>query len=500
MTTATGRSRDAAALRVRSVGKTYASNRVLNSVGLDVEPGRIHALLGANGSGKSTLVKILTGVIDPDPGADLAIAGAAASAARLRSDVVAVHQEVPLFDELSIADNIGLGMGFPTRGGWVRTRALSSRVHDVMSSFQLDLDPAALVGTLEPSSRAALGLAIALHGVDPGNAVVILDESTALLPRDDANRFLARCRALADNGAAILFVTHRLQEVFEFADAVTVLRAGRVVLDKDVSEVDDDELVGEIVGHDSLARALPRARTAEAGAPVLEVSGLAGERLGGVDLTVRGGEIVGVTGLVGSGADEVPALVSGHLARRAGRILIGGRLMPARHTSRQLHREGGAYLPSSRPTESALGDFSVIDNLTLPRLVTYWFRRSLARARMSEVASTFGLVYPGPGADLSTLSGGNQQKVLLAKWLLTEPSLLILHDPVNGVDAGARQAIEHELAKRASSGAGILLVSGEPDQLVRMCDRVVIIRDGLVVHTLTGNNLNELEISHASQY
>jgi ABC-type sugar transport system ATPase subunit len=511
-------------LRVEGLSKTFGPARVLFDASLTVAPGEIHALIGANGSGKSTLVKCITGVQAPDPGGVIEIDGTLIGGAYNTKEAVAlgvrvVHQEAPLIDTLTIAELVGLFGHFPTRFGLLRGRALAAETRRILERLDVDLHPSRLGGSLSAAERAEFALALAVADVDEGARMIVLDEPTASLPAGDATRFLAAVRRAAESGAGVLLVTHRLSEVLSLAERVTVLRAGGICFSGDVADCSHDSLVDEIVGPTEgprliaevaspaegrfaprLKRSAPRDAIPQNGSagPVLEIEGLEGEILSGVDLSLHGGELLGVSGIVGSGASELGRLIAGIKRPRGGTIKVHGRALRNGFRPRDTIRAGIAYVPGDRLNEGGIAALPVLDNLTLPGLSEYGFDKRAERRDFDQVVDALDVRPPDPDRIFGTLSGGNQQKVIIGKWALMRPAVFVLDDPTAGVDPGAREDIYRMLRSLTAAGTAILVISSEPEQLARIADRVLTIRDGEVASEMVGDDLNERAISAAT--
>jgi ribose transport system ATP-binding protein len=487
------------------ITKAFAGKRVLDAVDIDIAAGEVHALLGANGSGKSTLVKILTGVYGADGGA-IVVGGRrlntiSSPAQANKLGIAVVHQEMPLIDTSTIAECIALFRGYPTSGGRIRWRALRREVGDMLDRFAARLDPDRLAGTLSPAERALVALIIALDRVDAGLNLLVLDEVTASLPRDEAEPYLNHVAALAKRGTSVLMVTHRLAELHGRADRMTILRDGRRVFSGSVGSIDEAAIVSHMVGDagaggGAVTQTADRAAESRAPLPaVLTIDGLKVDRLDGLSFGLHGGEILGVAGLADSGIGELPQVLSGAQAYRGGSVVVNGRNLPRRGDPRASIRAGIAVLPADRLRSGGIASLSVADNISLPDVDRYFLRPSRERAMVEDVIANFD-VRPPDGATLfGRLSGGNQQKALLGKWLHLRPAVLVLDDPTSGVDPGAREKIFAILRQAARDGIGILFFSTEPEQLAALCSRVVVLRHGTVATELSGVKLNHETIS-----
>jgi ribose transport system ATP-binding protein len=495
------------AVAATQIVKAFAGKRVLDGVDIDVADGEIHALLGANGSGKSTLVKILTGVYQPDAGA-VTIGGRsfgtiASPAEAGRLGIAVVHQDVPLIDTASIAECIALFRGYPTRGGAIRWRTLRREVGEMLARFDARLDPDRLAGTLSPAERALVAIIIALDRVESaGLNLLVLDEVTASLPRDEAEPYLDHIAAIAARGIGVLMVTHRLAELRGRVGRMTILRDGRKVFAGPADSLEDAAIVAHMVGRDPVAPEAARAAEPSAapsagtdGKAILTIDDLAVERLDGLSLTLRPGEIVGVAGLAESGIGELPNVLSGARPYRGGSIAVNGHGLPRRGDPRTSIRAGLAVLPADRLRSGGIATLSVSDNISLPDVDRYFLRPARERAMVGDVIARFDVRPPLRDTLFGRLSGGNQQKALLGKWLHLGPRVLVLDDPTSGVDPGAREKIFAILRSVAADGVGILFFSTEPEQLAALCSRVLVLREGKVAAELAGTDLRHETIS-----
>ncbi|MET9386705.1 sugar ABC transporter ATP-binding protein [Streptomyces sp. NPDC002928] len=493
-----------AALRVRNVSKTFGGTRVLSGFDFDVQPGEVHALVGQNGSGKSTFLKILSGYQPCDRGGETELGGRPLTGHGPRPRGMAfVHQDLGLVEAATVLEN--LVAGTPRgRGRLISWKHERQRARESMARLGLSLDPDALVAGLHPVDRAMLALVRAtdeLRGVSDG--VLVLDEPTAYLPRDGIERLLEMIRQLAREGLAVVFVTHHLDEVLAVADRLSVLRDGHLVGRSAVAGLTEDDIVEMMIGTQLDGQYPLVERTL--GAPVLEVRGMrtgdgvedGGEAgTGAFDLELRAGEIVGVTGLVGSGWEEIPYQLFGAATGTIGTIRVAGREYDLRQMNpRRSAAAGMALLPANRVRDSAVAELTVTDNMTVASLRKH--RTALGvgiRSRRTAAERDIALydVRPAnPDALLGTLSGGNQQKALLAKWFATDPRVMLLHEPTQGVDVGARRQILEQIQLAAARGIGVLLVSAEHKDLAHMCDRVLVFRGGRVAEELHGDRLSE---------
>lgn len=508
-------------LRLAAVTKSFGSLIALRSVELDLYRGRVHALLGANGSGKSTLVKVITGVHAPDSGAVLFDGGEV----RLSPPAVAaglgvrvIHQEAPLVDQLTVLENVALVRGYGTGAlAPVPWRTLRRQVRALLDGMDVPVGVDQRCATISPADRAGLALAIAV-GDDTRNdesgdfgavSVLVVDEVTAAIPDAETGRHLDRLRRVADSGVAVVMVTHRLAEL-RIADELTILRDGEVVHREtggvrsgvpaiiswmvgggvQIESPPDASANVEHARHpvadiwastslDPLAQRWPSGERSQvlATAPAVVLSGVAGGALKGLDLTAQAGEVVGFSGLRGSGLEDLPRILSGALRTTAGTVTVRGQLVASGVPASSI-TAGMTTVPADRLRDGGVATMSVRDNVVLPRMRRYWHRPTRRDRLVSAVVEAFDVRPTDPRARFGTLSGGNQQKVLLGKWLALVPAVLVLDDPTYGVDPGAREAIFDAVRDAASLGVCVLFFSTEPEQLVRACDRVVVLKEG----------------------
>jgi ribose transport system ATP-binding protein len=460
-------------LRVSGVSKTFPGTQALAGVDLDVRRGEIHALVGANGSGKSTLVKILAGIHKPDAGT-----------VEVAADLHVVHQDPAVFPDLSVTDNLAIGRGFETDAiKRIRWRSVRRRTERILERFAIEARPDTRMGALRPAARTMVAIARALQDQEGRHqGVLVLDEPTTSLPDSDTTLLLEALRRYATAGQSMLFVTHELDEVFGFAERVTVLRDGRKVMTAATREIDRDSLVEAIAGR-PLRQVYPGAAREPEEAPALEVRGLTATVARDVSLSVAPGEIVGLTGLVGSGADEILQCIFGASSPRSGTVTVNGKTVKPGRPKAAL-AAGAYYVPGER--ERALfSDLSVGRNLSAAEVGRYWgyfgMRRKRERRDARATIDRFGIAAASEGQPVELLSGGNQQKVVVARWLRRRPQVLLLEEPTRGVDVGARADIYGLIREAADDGAAVVLVSTDFDELDGLCDRVLVVDDGRIV-------------------
>jgi ribose transport system ATP-binding protein len=471
-------------LDLRDLSKTFGNTKVLDAVHLRVQPGEVHGLVGQNGSGKSTLVKILTGYHVPDSGGTLHVDGKPLRLPVAWRDaqevgVSVVHQDFGLLDQLTVAENIGVG-GFATHRliHHIKWREQAQLARRVLERLQVELDPCTLVGTLTAAQRSEVAIARAMRDLVPGSGLVILDESTRALGRADRDRFHQILRRVVDEDSSVLMVSHDLEEILSVADRITVLRDGRLVgSGLRSAELDESELARLMLGKEITTLVTQRSERQRPAA--VTVRALEGGSVAGVDLTIGEGEVVGLTGLPGNGFEEIPYLLSGARPASSGSLRIGDRdLSLARADVAGCIRAGVVLVPEQRIRDGLALELSVRDNVSLPTLRRRgrpWFvGRDWQNAETRDAIETLGIRPNAPTRLVKELSGGNQQKVLLAKWLTVGPKLLVLHEPTQAVDVGARQDLLRAVHRVAETGVAVLLTTVEAADLVSVCDRVIV--------------------------
>lgn len=480
-------------LTVDGVGKRFGPTVALQDVRLSVVRGQVHALLGHNGSGKSTLVKIISGVVRPDTGSVI-ISAADGTPAR----VGVVHQDLGLSPDATVLENCWLGGYRTNRMGFIDWVAARRDIQPVLDRLVADFRPDDVVGDLSPANQAVVAIARALRPdhrepagprATPGDLdLLILDEATARLRGPEAEKVLATARRVARDGGGVLLVTHHMSEVLAAADRATVLRSGRVSGAVEVAGTTEDELLEMVSG-----RKLPPQRRLVTAAsdhlvPRLVVNGLCGEVAVDVDLVVGAGEVVGLTGAAGAGFEEVPYLLAGATAATRGRITVDGARLCGGVAGRR--RQGVSLVPADRLSYGLLTSATNRENispLVRPEHRSGGFVRSDRERRWAaRVCSRFSIQPPDPEVATADLSGGNQQKVLLARALADKPKVLILHEPTQGVDEGARRGLVEAIRSAAAAGTAVLYVSADIEEVAAGSDRVLVIRNGTIAANLPG--------------
>lgn len=492
-------------LRMKGIRKSFGGAHALKGVDLEVLPGEIHGLLGENGSGKSTLIKVLNGFHRPDEGT-MEMDGQAVelplAPGRFQGlGLSFVHQDLGLIRELTVLENLRIVELSSNHGLSVNWRRERARARALFAEYDLDhLDPDAAVTSISETDAALLAIVRAVDAIGSQRGLLVLDEPTVFLPREGVSRLFEMVRGVAARGVSVLFVSHDIDEVLDVTDAVTVLRDGDVFGTARTADTNKDSLIEMIIGR-HLAEVVPlRARDSRVADSIRAgVTGLSGPRLRGIDFELRHGEILGVTGLMGSGFEDVPYSLFGAKPVRTGTLEYDGRQFDlSGFAPGDALRSGIALVPSDRQRDGALLEVSVLDNLMMQVMGSYSPWRLDSRgmaARAAELLENFDVRPRDPDALFGSLSGGNQQKVVLAKWLESEPGLLLLHEPTQGVDIGAREQIFDLLGRAARDGLAVMCASSDSEQLAQICDRVLIVARGKIVRKMSGDELTKEEIS-----
>lgn len=491
------------ALTVRGLSKRFAGATALSNIDLDIKRGEVHALVGHNGSGKSTLIKVLAGYHRPEAGSRATVGGTrltfAQPAASFDVGLRFVHQDLALVDTLDAVTNLGLGRGYVTglagRILWHQETASAERR---MREFGYAIDVRCPVGELRPTERVGVALARALDGWESAN-VLIVDEPTAALPRADINILFAAIRRVRERGIAVVYVSHRLHEVFEIADRVTVLRDAQRIGTYSVSDLSEPALVNLMVGSAVDTTGGSPARPSAAVDPVLQVRGLTSDTLRSVDVSVRPGEILGIAGLTGSGREDLLGAIFARPRHSGGTVSIDGKIVPDDDPHASVNA-GLAFVPADRRHLSSVESLSIQHNMTLTDLKRHSGRLGALRKRAEweeayQWIADLEIRPPDPDAPFVELSGGNQQKVIIAKWLRLHPKVLLLDEPTQGVDVYSKARIHHLARAAARKGTSILIASSDDKELCGVCDRVLIIRGGEVVAELAGQMIDESELA-----
>jgi ABC-type sugar transport system ATPase subunit len=496
-------------LTVHDVIKDYDGQRALDCMDLEVRAGEVHALLGENGAGKSTLIKAVAGVIPYESGS-VRVAGEPLAPsdpqASRHAGVAVVHQHGNLVPALSVGENLLLGEGFPRRTGvLLDRRRMDGETRGMLEQVGLaHISPRTLASDLKPHEAGMLAVAKALR---THAKLIVLDEPTTAFTPHEVEVLFERLRSLKQEGTAFIYVSHRLAEVLEISDRITVMREGRRIGTWDRGDLTHDELVDHLVGDERLAHKHAddqQARSVARGAPVVEIRGLRSPTLRGVDVTVHEHEVLGLAGLPGSGAAEVLNVLFGLVPREGGDVELDGKPVKV-HDPVGAREAGFALIPKDRHAQAVLPGQSVRENVTIASTgafradpVVRWMKRGAERAKTKELVSQLTIKTRGGEQDISSLSGGNQQKVVLARWLTRGSRVFLFDDPCAGVDIQSKKEIYDLIGDLAAEGHGVVVTSTELEELVRACHRVVVLFEGEVVGELVGDQITEQSILRLS--
>jgi ABC-type sugar transport system ATPase subunit len=485
-------------LALSGVSKSFPGVRSLDGVDFEARAGEVHALLGENGAGKSTLIKIVAGAYSPDAGV-IRFDGAArvwdSPRTAQQAGIHVIYQELMLFPELSVAEYIFIGAPPRNRLGLIDHRAMRDRAAAALERLGHRLDPRAKVGALSVADQQMVEIAKALT---KEAKLLVLDEPTAVISGREADLLLERVRRLREAGVCVIYISHRLEEIFRLCDRVTVLKDGRRVATRAVAEVDRPTLVGMMVGR-KLADIFPPKRPSAADAPVvMSVRGLkAAPRVRDVSFDLRAEEILGLAGLVGAGRSEAAHAIFGSGPREAGEVTFAGAPYE-KPTPRASIDAGLGFLTEDRKGEGLLMQLDVAANISAPKLGAFQHRlvidRDAEATAAAEELGRFRIAAPGHAASVRPLSGGNQQKILFARWTRACRRALILDEPTRGVDVGAKVEIYGIIHDLARAGIAVLVISSELPEIIGLCSRVIVMREGRVAGELSGDAIDEQEI------
>ncbi|OLT12764.1 hypothetical protein BJF78_23780 [Pseudonocardia sp. CNS-139] len=496
------------ALEIIGMSKTFGGQRALAGVGMTLQPGEVHGLVGQNGSGKSTLIKVLAGFHAPDAGCEIRVGGQPlTTGSQLAGDALGlrfVHQDLGLVETLDTVENLALGAGYDTgRFGLVRWNRARREAREAIDRLGYDFDVTLPVARLPMGARTAIAIARALRRHHGEPRVLVLDEPTANQLPHESTLLFELVRRVADTGVAVVLVSHRLEEVLANCSTVTVLRDGVVAAARPLAGLTETDLVElmigqRLTGYDQPARRTPF--TADGSGPVLTMHGVSTRTLRSLSLDVHPGEIVGIAGITGSGREDVASAVFGGLPR-SGTVRVGAVEIEPERPDRAA-AAGVGFVPADRRLTGMFPAATVGENVSVANfagLTRWWLiRRKAERADVHRWLDRLDVRPRDPDRVVATLSGGNQQKIVLARWLRLRPRLLLLDEPTQGVDVGAKAEIHTMIDAAAREGAGVLVASTESAELARLCNRVVVIRNGMPVGVLTGDAVTEDRITAAT--
>lgn len=491
---------DQVVVSLSHITKRFPGVAALSDVSFDLRRGEVHVLVGENGAGKSTLINILGGIVQPDQGT-IAVKGrefkTLTPALSQELGIGIIHQELAVVPQLSVAENVFLGR-LPKRGAIrVNWKELNARAASSLRSFGMDIDPTTTVGDLS----VALQQVVEITKVLAMNAdVMVMDEPTSALTSREVQELFRIVAELKQRGVSIIYISHRLDEVKRLGDRVTVLKDGRVVGTREVAEVEIDEIVRMMVG-----REVTRTRRDDSqrsfGAEALRVEGLSTPaKVKNVSFSVRAGEIVGIAGIVGAGRTEIVRAIFGAEPGATGQVWVNGSLTEIRSPLAAI-KTGIALIPEDRRQEGLILDFPIRLNISLPRLqkTGQWLiRRKAERTQAEEACRELNIKTPHVDQTVGLLSGGNQQKVVVGKWLHVDAKVLIFDEPTRGVDVGAKAEIQQLIQEFAAGGKAVIIVSSELPELLNVCDRILVVFDGHVVNELSGAEATEEDIVYSA--
>ncbi len=484
------------ALSMRGIQKAFGANLVLRDVGLTLEGGEIRALIGENGAGKTTLMNILGGVVSADLGTiqvDGALMRFHSPRESLAAGIAFIHQELNLVNDLTVCENLFLGREIKKRSGLLDAMEMHNQAKAVLDSIGIDLDPGAMVRDLDASYKQVVEIVRALQA---RARIIIMDEPTTSLTETEIARVFGMMRQVKSQGVSIIFISHKLGEVLTVCDTFTVLRDGRVVAEGETSGVKEIDLARHMVGHDVRTESLHKER--DQGEVAMRATGLTlGRAFRGVDFALRAGEILGFTGLLGDGRSALFQAIFSGAKGITGSLTVNGQTVRPRGTSHSL-RIGIGYVPRDRKENGIVKDMTVLHNMSLVTigrltragLIDHRRERAMAEGQVRDLRIKVESV----DLPIGSLSGGNQQKVVLAKWLAASPRIMIFDNPTQGVDVGAKEEIYDIIGRLADEGVAVVILSSEAQEIVRVCGRALVMYAGEICGELTGRDLSEQNI------
>jgi ABC-type sugar transport system ATPase subunit len=485
-------------IEMRDIYKQFPGVAALQNAALRIKKGEVHALMGENGAGKSTLIKILTGIYKKDKGLILFDGAAFDPKDALEAQhagISTIYQEICLIPQLSVAENLFLGRELKKHHiiNWKDTRKKSRKL---LNKLGIDIDVDRSLGSYGTAIQQMVAI---VRAISINTKLVVMDEPTSSLDEDEVKELFRVIHQLKSEGIAILFISHKLNEVFEISDRITVLRDGNIIGEYDTKGITKTELISKMVGNETAALLVNApARNRGTYPEFVSASGIkSGVKLNGLDITIGKGEVVGLAGLLGSGRTEMARVLFGVDSFDSGSITVDGKKVKFR-LPRDSIRLGFAFCPEDRKAEGILPHLSVKDNMLIANLRRIGRFGVLSGARENEIADQYidllKIKTPGKEQSIMHLSGGNQQKAILARWLSLNPRFVIMDEPTRGIDVGAKREIENLIRHMAEQKISILLISSEFEELIRNCDRVVVIREGRHMTSLTGDKINENNI------
>jgi ribose transport system ATP-binding protein len=485
-------------LEVRRIRKRFLATQALDDVSLSFRRGTVHAIVGENGAGKSTLMNIVGGVHQPDEG-EIRLEGSPvvfkSPHDAMYRGIGFVHQEIALCRHISVAENVFMAQLGDGNRGIINFRSLQAKAGELLGQFETQFNPQARVADLSVSQQQVVEIVKALS---MNCKVIIFDEPTASLTEQETERLFSIIGNLKERGLCVIYISHRLSEIFRICDEVSVLRDGRLVRTAAVRDIDQAKLVSSMVGRELADIYPPKARPEAIGEPLLQVEGLsAGRSFSDIGFVLRRGEILGFAGLVGSGRTEVARTICGIYRRSAGTVRLSGEVIDATNYRAAIER-GLVYLTEDRKTEGLFLEMSIASNISvmgLAAVASGGLVDSQAEERLAEkFMSSMSIKAAGPTAKARSLSGGNQQKVLISKLLSVSPKVVFMDEPTRGIDVGAKTHIYATLRRLADQGIGVVVISSELPEIIGLCDRVLIMNEGRMCGVLEGDDICENQI------
>ncbi len=488
-------------LSVVDLHKTLIGNHILQGINLTVAQAEIHALMGGNGAGKSTLIKCLSGYWSIDKGS-IKVNGAALQLGA--KQIAFVQQDLGLIQSLSVAENISLGVGYQTGSfGNIRWREMNAAAADLLAGLgHSGIDPRAEIGRLNLVQRTAVAIARATQGLKVGAKLLVLDEPTAALPSTEIGALFETLERLRATGIGMIYVSHHPSEVFRLCDRISVLREGKLIATKNTKETSEAQIVELMLGR-TLQKTVktPGQKGQQTAAPVLSLTGVCGQKIKDITLTIGKGEVVGLTGLQGSGCTELAEIIFGAQSCEAGKMVLDGQPVVFAHPAEAV-AAGVGMVTEDRHGNGSFAEASLGENITATDLRRFfrngWMTGTAEAAEVDGLVADFKVQPPHGQRRFSSFSGGNQQKAILAKWMRLNPRLLICDQPDIGVDIGSKNVIYAALRDAAAKGAAVIVISNQHDDLEAICDRVLVMRAGRIVAELSGADATEHKISLAT--
>ena len=483
-------------IEMRGIDKAFGTNQVLKNAGFELRDGEIHALMGENGAGKSTLMKILTGVYTRDAGTVVVDGQEVVYKSPQEAEkagIVFIYQELNVLFDLTVEENLFMGKEITKGFGVCDKKAMRAKAQEVMDKMGVNIPVNAVMSDLSVGQQQMVEICKALM-VDA--KVIIMDEPTAALTESETEGLFKVINSLREKGVSIVYISHRMEEIFALCDRITILRDGEYIDTKEIKDLTMDDVVQMMIGRE-IGERFP-SRDVEIGGEVLRVEGLtSGKLFHDVEFSVRAGEVLGVAGLMGAGRTEIMQAIFGNLKKDAGKIFVEGEEVTIKNP-RQAIAAGIGFITEDRKTEGLLLEKSIAENIEIANLDKVSNHNVLNKAKQQSLVKKgiddFRVKCFGPWHECNNLSGGNQQKVVLAKWVATEPKILILDEPTRGVDIGAKKEIYNVINDLAAKGVAVIMVSSELPEVLGMSDRIMVVREGEVRGILDGKEADQAKI------